>query len=77
VAANEVGEEFAVPIGALDAGLDEAAPFEVGLTLDEVLDALASAGVGLGIADDAAGADVFAGEFELGLHQDESLSASL
>ena len=65
------GEEFDVAVGALDGGGDEALPVEGGLGGDPGLDAVAGALVGGGVANDAAGADVFAGEFELGLDEDE------
>ncbi len=48
---------------------------EGGLGLDPGLDAVAGALVGGGVADDAAGADVFAGEFELGFDEDDGVAA--
>jgi hypothetical protein len=48
---------------------------EGGLGGDPGLDAVAGALVGGGVADDAAGADVFAGEFELGFDEDDGVAA--
>lgn len=68
-------EEFDVAVGALDGGGDEAVPFEGGLGLDPGLDAVTGALMSGGVADDAAGADVLAGEFELGFDEDDGLAA--
>lgn len=69
------GEEFDIAVGALDGGGHEALPLEVGLRLDPSLDALAGSLVGGGVANDAARANVFAGEFELRFDEDDGVAS--